>query len=708
MLSWLTGGAQKLPVTVGDKVSTDYAVSSWWQLHEGKKKSDNSDVSIFVCDLKANSNYAELAKNAYKRMKTLRHPYVLSWIDGHESDDKLTIITECVKPLSQVIDEIGDEWTDTDRNLVAWGCYQVAKALAFLNTDCKVHHGNINIGSIFVTQGGDWKIGGLDFISTVGEQHSLLMNHSSLIPSKYVPPELAVKSNARWQTMPPNATALDAWQLGCALRETFGGPMAAPDELSQIEFIPDKLQQGYQRLLNRSPAKRLSPKALLDCPFFNNPYVKTCLFLENLAIKDSFERDSFFKTLPKIIDQLPASCCRYKLLPEILHSLEFAGTSNWNLLAALIKVAAHLPSDEYDAKIAPVVVKYFKCNDRTLRITLLQNLDSYIGNLKPALVDQQLFPAVAGGFSDSNPQLRELTVKSMLHFAPKLSTATIDSKMLSHFAKLQVDKEPGIRTNTTICLGRVATHLEPATRKKILASAFARSLRDPFPPGRIAGLASLCATMRYYDAEEIAKKVLPAVCSLGVDTEKSVRDKAFATMHQFVSRLEHLANGLPETKEEAERQQAEQGMLGWLSKRIYGKESNESNADVTATQENETDSNSNTEGSSSSRARPEKKAATSGGGGGMSLSAAKPAATRTTTTSKADVVKQLLNDGWDDDDQLDGVDDTAPPADTGNGWEEEFSFGDEDDDDDDGWDFTPAKTVESVGPKQRRGTKKGD
>jgi len=38
MLSWLTGGAQKLPVTVGDKVSTDYAVSSWWQLHEGKKK----------------------------------------------------------------------------------------------------------------------------------------------------------------------------------------------------------------------------------------------------------------------------------------------------------------------------------------------------------------------------------------------------------------------------------------------------------------------------------------------------------------------------------------------------------------------------------------------------------------------------------------------------------------------------------------------
>lgn len=98
------------------------------------------------------------------------------------------------------------------------------------------------------------------------------------------------------------------------------------------------------------------------------------------------------RALPKIIDQLPASCQRYKLLPEILKSLEFAGTSNWcgtpaprpfahrlglvcrdrNLLAALLKVSAHLPQAEYTSKIAPVVVNYFAVQDRSLRITLLQ------------------------------------------------------------------------------------------------------------------------------------------------------------------------------------------------------------------------------------------------------------------------------------------------------------------------------------------------
>lgn len=77
------------------------------------------------------------------------------------------IVTEPVRPLWLVIDEI-EHWSDTERNLVAWGCYQVAvrtqrhycshvslaqQALAFLNDEVKVQHGNINIGSIFVTQG---------------------------------------------------------------------------------------------------------------------------------------------------------------------------------------------------------------------------------------------------------------------------------------------------------------------------------------------------------------------------------------------------------------------------------------------------------------------------------------------------------------------------------------------------------------------------
>lgn len=36
-------------------------------------------------------------------------------------------------------------------------------------------HGNVGVGSIFVTPGGDWKLAGLDFLSAFGEPNTLLV-----------------------------------------------------------------------------------------------------------------------------------------------------------------------------------------------------------------------------------------------------------------------------------------------------------------------------------------------------------------------------------------------------------------------------------------------------------------------------------------------------------------------------------------------------
>lgn len=100
----------------------EFRITSW--------QADGSAVSMFECDLKANANRIELAKNAYKRMRTFRHPYILSWLEGQETEAKLTIVTESVRPLSHVLNEI-EEWTDVERNLVSWGLYQVAVIFCF-------------------------------------------------------------------------------------------------------------------------------------------------------------------------------------------------------------------------------------------------------------------------------------------------------------------------------------------------------------------------------------------------------------------------------------------------------------------------------------------------------------------------------------------------------------------------------------------------
>lgn len=65
----------------------------------------------------------------------------------------------------------------------------------------------------------------------------------------------------------------------------------------------------------------------------------------------------------------------------------------------------------------------------------------------------------------------------------------MDDEVLRHLARLQSkDEHGGIRTNTTVCLGKIAHCLHPSNRSAILMSAFLRSLLDPFPPVRNAGI----------------------------------------------------------------------------------------------------------------------------------------------------------------------------------------------------------------------------
>jgi hypothetical protein len=50
-----------------------------------------------------------------------------------------------------------------------------------------------------------------------------------------------------------------------------------------------------------------------------------------------------------------------------------------------------------------------------------------------------------------------------------------------------------------------------ASCKRVLLNAFTRALKDTFPPTRAAGMITLVATAQYYDAAEVATRIIPAV-----------------------------------------------------------------------------------------------------------------------------------------------------------------------------------------------------
>lgn len=566
-------GVKDLPYNIGEPYS-----SAWgsWTHHRGTSKDDGSPVSIFSLSGGAQDGHIAAGRNGVKRLRTVRHPNILSFLHSTEVETfdgptaKLTIyiVTEPVMPLSEKIKELGLDGKQRDE-YYAWGLHQIAKAVNFLNNDCKLVHANVCLASVVVTPTLDWKLHAFDVLSEVdGNKEASsgsMLQYAWLVGTQYKPMELVKSDWVAIRNSPP--WAIDSWGMGCLIYELFSGTrLSKTEDLRNTSSIPKSLLPDYQRLLSSMPAKRLNTSKLIEnSEYFQNKLVDTIHFMEVLSLKDSVEKDTFFRKLPTLSEQLPRQIVLKKILPVLASALEF-GSAAAPALTALLKMGSWLPAEEFNIKVLPTIVKLFSSNDRAIRVALLQHIDQYGESLSAQIVDEQVYPHVATGFSDTSAFLRELTLKSMLILAPKLSQRTISGSLLKYLSKLQVDEEPAIRTNTTILLGNIASFLNEGTRKRVLINAFTvRALRDTFPPARGAGIMALCATKSFYDVTEIATRILPNAVVLTIDADSDVRSKAFEAVDQFLQivRQYNEKGGTEDTNTAAIGVPGNSSLLGW-------------------------------------------------------------------------------------------------------------------------------------------------
>ncbi|XP_033110396.1 N-terminal kinase-like protein isoform X2 [Anneissia japonica] len=513
---------------------------SIWSLFSGKRKSNGEEVSVFVFDVKqASEANLQTAKNAHKRLKTLRHPNILQYIDGLETENVIYVVTEAVIPLEKYIKE-----KKSSELATSWGLHQVTKAFAFLLNDCKLKHNNVHIGSVFVNKASEWKLGGVAYICAAEGEGSSPPVKGLQGLQKYDPPEMS-ETTGRMKKK-THIWSADMWGLGCLVWEVFNGPLPRTSSLKALGKIPKSLVSNYCELVGANPLSRPNPARFLQfCQepngFMDNIFVKTNMFLEEIQIKDAIEKNKFLAGLSSSLDDFPEEFCRYKILPLLLQAFEF-GNAGSAVLTPLLKLGKLLETSEYQSRVMPCVVKMFSSTDRATRIKLLQQLESFIEYIQPAVVNDQIFPHICHGFMDTNPAIRESTVKAMILLAPKLSDHNLNVEVMKHFARLQSkDSQGGIRTNTTVCLGKIACYLNPTTRQKVLLSAFTRAMKDPFPPSRIAGVMAMHTCHNFFAVRDTALRILPAMCALSVDPDKSVRDQTFRVIKLFVQKLEDVS-----------------------------------------------------------------------------------------------------------------------------------------------------------------------
>ncbi|PRW61211.1 putative inactive serine threonine- kinase scy1 isoform X1 [Chlorella sorokiniana] len=530
-------GGASLPFELGEQQPCHFGS---WQHYRGTARADGAPVSVWRLAAPSKSDARlEAGRHGVKRLRMTRHPGVLGFKDSLEVEEKgeavLYLVTEPVTPLAEVLR--GMAGTDREQYL-GMGLSSVVGALSFLANDCALIHGAVSMAAVVVTQTLDWKLAHFDLVSEhqFASQYDLPLAAAAwLLPAQYKAGEVA---KGDWQAVKDGpAWAVDAWGLGCLMQEVYSGaPLARTEDLRNTDRIPKDLLPHYQRLLASQPARRLNPRAILEAGVLRNRLAEAASFLESLAIKDTMEKDAFFKKLPGLLPSIPTLVAQRKLLPMLASAIEFGGAPP-AALTTLLAIGKTLPEEEQTKQVVPILTKLFASSDRGIRRGLLENIASYGPALPDKVVEDQIYNNVAAGFTDANPYLRELTLKSMAVLGPKLSQKTLTQSLLKHLAKLQVDEEASIRANTTVLLGNLAPNLSEATCKKVLLNAFTRALRDGFPPARVAGLKAIVATDKYHGPEDAATRVLPAVGPLCVDAVHEVRASALACVQHFTKVL---------------------------------------------------------------------------------------------------------------------------------------------------------------------------
>jgi SCY1-like protein 1 len=486
-----------------------------------------------------------------------------------------------------------------------WGLYSLLKALLFVGVDCGLVHGNLSTDAVWVTRGGDWKLSGFELTSD-GKASAATPFAAFLrdfdphgpCPEPFKAPERAAKDWAAVAQGP--ALAVDAFSLAYLVCEVYAGGkdnngsmgMYSASSMSAFAsgapLVPLPLRPILARMLAALPTSRLPPARLLDADTFKHPVVGLLLFLDELALKEPAEKQRFFKSLPQVLPQVPASIAMYRILPALMAALEYgaAGGGGTVVLAPILDIGARLPLEEYSRDIVPCVVRLFASTDRATRVQLLHYLPSYIDKLSADVVNGTVLPHVVNGFADTNAVLREATVKACLPLAAKVTQANLTDVLLKALRRTLADPEPAIRVNTTICIGRMAPLVQDALqREENVLPCFLRETRDPFPHARVAALKAIAYLMSlpttagnntpasantpsaaagggsggseyYWSADCLSRKVLAHVALSLTDPYPDAREAAFLLFETSLRMLKAVSDARAVGDRERERQAA--------------------------------------------------------------------------------------------------------------------------------------------------------
>ncbi|XP_065578311.1 SCY1-like protein 2 isoform X2 [Artemia franciscana] len=428
-------------------------------------------------------------------MKILRYVPALSRNQA-KNWESLAFATEPVMTcLADVIDDQSSvDKIDFSPVEIKYGLYQLCNSLMFLHREAKIVHGNISPNSIVIDAKGTWKLFGFDFCCL----NSSPAGQSPLWNAKEPDRDLAVAAQPNLDYLAPEfgrnkgigsvqetnvsiSPSVDLYSLGCLIVSLFneGKPPVSYDDDFEMFYkrvgminiatsrilssIPEGIRDLVYSLLSTHPEQRPELDFITQINYFEDPCVKTLIYLDTLFQRENLHKSQFFRSLPDLLPQFSTRIKLCRIVPCL--DIECKGTPAMVpfILPSLISIAKEVSSDEYDKFMLPGLRGLMKMTEPVqVSLLFLKNLESLLDKSSIDSVKCDLTPLVARCLDQ--PSLAEACLAALPKLSSKLDFPILRSTLLPKIKKLCMDSDNlSLRVQGLLSLAKILDHLDKWT-----------------------------------------------------------------------------------------------------------------------------------------------------------------------------------------------------------------------------------------------------